>query len=361
MIELKHITKIFETVTPLKDVSVTINDGDVISVIGPSGTGKSTLLRCINMLDPPTSGQIIVDGSDITAKGCDINLVRQNMGMVFQSFNLFSHMTVIENIMYAPMQLKNMSKKDAYSLAKDLLKTVGLVEKALNYPDELSGGQKQRIAIARTLAMNPKVILFDEPTSALDPTMVGEVQSVIRELSKSGKTMLIVTHEMKFAREISNRVFFMDEGGIYEEGTPEQIFGNPQKENTIRFIKHLKVWEKIIDRKSFDLIGAATEIEQFGYKNRISPRTVYRAQTVFEEMCSQILLPALDNPLISVSIEYSEDRDSAIMTVKYNGTQNNPLDDAESISAKMIKGMTESAEYTAETDGEYTNTIVFTL
>ena len=208
MIKIEHLKKEYPQVTPLKDVSVEIRDGDVVAVIGPSGTGKSTLLRCINQLEKPTSGRVWLDGVEITDKKCDINQVRRKMGMVFQSFNLFGHLTVIENIMLSPMDLLGKTKQEAYDEGMRLLRLVGLAEKALNYPDELSGGQKQRVAIARTLAMDPEIILLDEPTSALDPTMVDEVQEVIRELSGSGKTMMIVTHEMNFARAISNRVFF---------------------------------------------------------------------------------------------------------------------------------------------------------
>jgi len=199
MIRIEHLRKVYPNATPLADVNVTINKGDVISIIGPSGTGKSTLIRCINMLETPTSGDIWVDGVHITDKKCDINKVRQKMGMVFQSFNLFNHMNVIENIMAAPMDLLKRTKQQAYDEGMKLLRMVGLADKAFNYPDELSGGQKQRVAIARTLAMEPEVILFDEPTSALDPTMVGEVQAVIRELARQGLTMMIVTQEMRFA------------------------------------------------------------------------------------------------------------------------------------------------------------------
>ena len=233
MIRLEHIRKEYPGVVPLEDVSAEIRDGDVISVIGPSGTGKSTLLRCINMLETPTSGSIWLDDTEITAPGCDLSKVRQKMGMVFQSFHLFSHLSVIENLMLAPIDLLGQSRQEAYDKGLELLKTVGLGDKAKSYPDQLSGGQKQRVAIARTLAMGPEIILFDEPTSALDPAMVGEVQAVIRELSRSGKTMMIVTHEMEFARSICNRVFYMDEGGIYEEGPPEQVFQNPVREQEL--------------------------------------------------------------------------------------------------------------------------------
>ena len=241
MIRIEHLRKEYPTAVPLKDVNIEIHKGDVISVIGPSGTGKSTLIRCINLLDQPTSGKVFIDDEEITAKGADVARIRRKMGMVFQHFNLFPHMTVIENIMSAPMDLLGKSKQEAYDKGIALLRKVGLADKALNYPDVMSGGQKQRVAIARTLAMEPEIILFDEPTSALDPTMIGEVQAVIRDLAKQGTTMIIVTHEMKFAREICNRVFYMDEGGVYEDGSPEQIFDNPQKERTRQFIRHLKV------------------------------------------------------------------------------------------------------------------------
>ena len=283
MIKIEHLKKEYPNVTPLKDVSVEIHDGDVISVIGPSGTGKSTLLRCINQLEKPTAGRIWLDGMEITDKKCDICKVRQRMGMVFQSFNLFGHLTVIENIMLSPMDLLGKSRQEAYDEGMRLLRTVGLAEKALNYPDELSGGQKQRIAIARTLAMNPDIILLDEPTSALDPTMVGEVQAVIRDLAKTGKTMMIVTHEMNFARAISNRIFYMDEGGIYEDGTPEQIFEHPQRENTRRFIQKLKVLELAIESRDYDFLGMAGQIEAYCNKNQIPSKTAGRIQLAFEE------------------------------------------------------------------------------
>ena len=229
MIELVHLEKKYGNATPLADVNAVINDGDVISIIGPSGTGKSTLIRCIDMLERPTGGKIILDGEDICAPGYDVTKARRKMGMVFQSFNLFGHLNVIENIMQAQMDILSRSKNEAYETGMELLRRVGLANKETNYPDELSGGQKQRVAIARTLAMDPEVILFDEPTSALDPTMVGEVQSVIRDLTSTGKTMLIVTHEINFARAICSRVFYMDQGGIYEEGAPSRYSTTPKE------------------------------------------------------------------------------------------------------------------------------------
>jgi polar amino acid transport system ATP-binding protein len=236
MIELVHLEKKYENSTPLKDVSTIINDGDVISVIGPSGTGKSTLLRCINMLERPTGGQILLDGVDITAPGYDVTQARRRMGMVFQSFNLFGHLTVIENLMAAPVDILGRTKQEAYETGVELLKRVGLEGREFRYPDQLSGGQKQRVAIARTLAMDPEIILLDEPTSALDPAMVGEVQSVIRDLAGSGKTMMIVTHEMNFAREVSDRVLFIAEGNILENAAPEEFFTHPNHPRLKEFL-----------------------------------------------------------------------------------------------------------------------------
>ena len=354
MIRIKHLKKQYPNVTPLKDVNVEFLDGDVISIIGPSGTGKSTLLRCINQLEKPTSGRIWVDDLEITDPKCDINKVRRKMGMVFQSFNLFGHLTVIENIMLAPMDLLGKSKQEAYDEGMRLLRTVGLAEKALNYPDELSGGQKQRIAIARALAMNPDIILFDEPTSALDPTLVGEVQAVIRDLSKTGKTLMIVTHEMNFARAISNRVFFMDEGGIYEEGTPEQIFEHPQRENTRRFIKKLKVLELNIENRDYDFLGMAGQIEAYCNKNQIAPKTASRIQLVFEEP-AQMLTSLLENPRIQAICEYSEASETAEWTFSYGGERLDVTGKGDELALAVLKGITEEMKYNWNENAELPN------
>ena len=355
MIKIEHLKKEYPNITPLKDVSVEIRDGDVISVIGPSGTGKSTLLRCINQLEKPTGGRIWLDGTEITDPKCDINRIRRKMGMVFQSFNLFGHMTVIENIMVPPMELLGKGAQEAYDEGMRLLRTVGLAEKALNYPDELSGGQKQRIAIARTLAMDPDVILLDEPTSALDPTMVGEVQAVIRDLAKTGKTMMFVTHEMKFARAISNRVFYMDEGGIYEDGTPEQIFGHPLRENTRRFIKRLKVLELSIESRDSDLLGMAGEITRYCTKSQISPKLANRIQLAFEESVSRLLIPALENPRIHAVVEYSEETESADWVIRYNGPPLDVTRQGDELALTVMNGISEKAEYVRAEDQELKN------
>lgn len=319
MIEIRHLRKEFENSVPLKDINAVINDGDVIAVIGPSGTGKSTLLNCMNLLERPTSGQILLNGKDITEKGCDVSQVRRKMGMVFQSFNLFGHMTAIENVMYAPIKLLGLSRQEAYDRAVELLRMVGMAEKQMNYPDQMSGGQKQRVAIARALAMDPDIILFDEPTSALDPTMIGEVQSVIRELARQKKTMMIVTHEMQFAREVPNRVFYMDEGLIYEEGTPEEIFEHPKKEKTIHFMRRLRILEIDISSHSFDFADAVTRIDQYCYKNHLSPKISAKLQSVFEELCMQILMSVMKDPAIHITIEYDQQQEAVEMTVEYPG------------------------------------------
>lgn len=239
MIKVKNLKKQFGNNVVLKDISVAIEKGEVISVIGPSGSGKSTFLRCINGLEEFDGGHILVDNEDMADKNLNIDKLREKIGMVFQSFNLFTHLTVLENIILAPVTLKKMSKEEAKVKAKELLKKVGLEEKADFYPSSLSGGQKQRVAIARALAMNPEAILFDEPTSALDPEMVGEVLQVMKSLAKDGMTMVVVTHEMGFAREVCDRVIFMADGEIVEQGSPNDVFLNPQHERTQNFLKVL--------------------------------------------------------------------------------------------------------------------------
>ncbi|MGI6733672.1 MAG: amino acid ABC transporter ATP-binding protein [Anaerovoracaceae bacterium] len=236
MIEVNNLTKNYGKLEVLKDISVTIEKNEVVCVIGPSGSGKSTFLRCINLLETPTEGSIFIDGEKINDKNADINKIRQKLGMVFQNFNLFPHMTTIENVMIGQIKVNRTDKAEAKKQALELLKAVGLEDKADVYPASLSGGQKQRAAIARALAMKPEIMLFDEPTSALDPEMVGEVLEVMRKLAHQGMTMVIVTHEMGFAREVADRVLFMDEGTIVEEGSPEEIFGNPQNERTRNFL-----------------------------------------------------------------------------------------------------------------------------
>ena len=235
-IHVEHLKKNFGQLEVLKDISIDINEGEVVVVIGPSGSGKSTFLRCLNGLEKATEGSIIINGTNILDKKVNINIVRENIGMVFQHFNLFPNMNVVKNVMLAPVELKKMSKEEAHETAISLLTRVGMESKAEVFPQQLSGGQKQRVAIARALAMNPSIMLFDEPTSALDPEMVGEVLAVMKELAKGGMTMVVVTHEIGFAREVSDRVVFMDGGYIVEQGTPEEVLLHPKEERTISFL-----------------------------------------------------------------------------------------------------------------------------
>ena len=236
MINIEKLCKNYDKLEVLKGIDAQVNKGDIIAIIGPSGSGKSTFLRCINKLEEPTSGHIYIKNQDIMSYNTDINLIRQKVGMVFQHFNLFPHKTVMENLTLAPMKLKNLSQEEAEKKAFILLEKVGLKDKASAYPNQLSGGQKQRIAIARALAMEPEVMLFDEPTSALDPEMIKEVLDVMRELAQEGMTMLIVTHEMGFAKNVANRIFFMDRGTILEDTTPTELFSNPKHERTQEFL-----------------------------------------------------------------------------------------------------------------------------
>lgn len=236
-IHVENLRKNFGSLEVLKDISIDVHEGEVVCIIGPSGSGKSTFLRCLNRLEPPTSGRIIVNDVDITDKKVNLNKVRENIGMVFQHFNLFANMNVLDNLMLAPVELKKMTKEEARLQGMKLLKRVGLESKAESHPQQLSGGQKQRVAIARSLAMNPSIMLFDEPTSALDPEMVGEVLSVMKELAQGGMTMVVVTHEMGFAREVADRVVFMDSGYIIEQGTPEEVLKNPKENRTQSFLE----------------------------------------------------------------------------------------------------------------------------
>lgn len=326
MIHVSNLKKEYPNVTPLKDVSVDIKEGEVISIIGPSGTGKSTFLRCLNMLEIPTSGTIIVDGDEITAPGCRLEKVRQKMGMVFQSFNLFPHLSVIENIMYAPRKLLGLSKEEAYKRGLELLTMVGLKDKEWSYPDELSGGQKQRVAIARALAMEPKILLFDEPTSALDPTMVGEVLMVIRDLAQKGITMLIVTHEMRFARLVSTRIFYMDQGELYEEGTPEEIFENPKRERTRLFIRQIKVYEEDLVPGSIDTPAFATKLMIFVHRHLMSKELSFRLQGFIKNMVFETILASMqEKEPLHFRMEYVDESDNVSINLRWKSENRNPI------------------------------------
>ena len=331
MFRIENITKKFANgVTPIQNLCAEIRKGDVISLIGPSGTGKSTLLRCLNMLDPPTSGDIFYQDEKITEKGYDVTRLRQKVGMVFQSFNLFSHLTAIENLMMPQEKLLHRTRQEAYDKGMKLLAQVGLSDRSLQYPGQLSGGQKQRVAIARAMAMDPEVLLLDEPTSALDPTMVDEVNEVIGNLASSGMTILIVTHDMAFARAISNRVFFMDEGIVYEAGSPEEIFENPQKPKTIQFIKKLYLIEEEIDRRNYDFSALTKKIYELMLQMKTFGSIWNNAVLLLEELIRNVLFSLLEDPL-HIHLRMECKKQSIVMRIDYGGKK---LDLASLISEK---------------------------
>lgn len=354
MITVRHLKKIYNNFgTPfeaLSDVNCEINRGEVISIIGPSGTGKSSFLRCLNRLEEPTSGEIIIDGVNILDKNADLPRVRRKMGMVFQNFNLFNHLTILENVCVGPRKLLGMSAEEAEAQGMELLRMVGMAEKASAKPSSLSGGQKQRVAIARCLSMKPEIILFDEPTSALDPTMVSEVLSVIRQLAKQGMTMAIVTHEMKFARDVSSRIFFMYGGIIYEEGSPEQIFEHPQKPVTQSFIKKIRSLELDIESRDFDLYGMNTQVLLFCRKYSLSDSMIQRTQLILEEMLCNIL--PFTGP-VNIKVEYSEDDYNLYFTAEQKGYHSSLLENSEAdeLSVKLVRGLCGTVEEVRNPDG----------
>jgi polar amino acid transport system ATP-binding protein len=345
MIRIKNLSKHFGSLVVLRDISADISKGEIITVIGPSGTGKSTLLRCLNLLETPTGGSIFIDGIPLLDKRTNVPKIRQRMGMVFQSFNLYAHLSVLDNLTIGPVKLLGKKRAEANRNAIELLKLVGLAEKTHSFPDELSGGQKQRVAIARCMAMEPDILLFDEPTSALDPTMVSEVLAVIRRLSREGMTMIIVTHEMEFARNISTRVFYMDDGLIYEEGPPQQIFDNPQKEKTKAFINRIRSLHFNITSSGYDLYAMQGEMEAFCEKHMVTKRVTGFVLLIAEE----VLGLQHDFSDIHLSLSYSEKEGNVELICASAGAPVNLLKENlqdDDIAIKLIKGRCQSVDYT---------------
>ncbi len=357
VIEVRGLKKSFGTLEVLRGIDLTVAAGERIAIIGGSGCGKSVFLRCVEMLDVPDAGQVFVDGEEITAPDVDIDRVRRKVGMVWQKFNLFTHMNVMENLTVAPVKLLGLSRDEARQKASELLSQVGLTSKAEAFPEFLSGGQQQRIAICRSLMMNPKVILFDEPTSALDPTMVGEVLAVIRMLAKQSLTMIIVTHEMNFARDVATRVLFFADGVIYEQGTPAEIFDAPKRPKTVAFIHKQKYFSREISSRDFDLMELQGGIQMFAEKYGLSLRRTNRLQLCCEELIYEMLANACEGDAVKISLDvtYSEADNSVAIKFSCAGRQYNPLDkdfdalDEEHLGATILRGLAKN--YSHEYDG----------
>ena len=335
----------------MKGVDLTVEQGERIAIIGGSGCGKSVFLRSLCLLEKPDAGQVFIDGQEITAaKGGRVDEIRRCMGMVFQKFHLFSEMDVMDNLCLAPVRLKGVSRQDAEKKAMDLLRQVGLASRAHAWPTVLSGGQQQRIAICRCLMMEPKVLLFDEPTSALDPTMVGEVLAVIRMLAKRELSMLIVTHEMNFAREVADRVLFFAEGDIYEQGTPAEIFDAPKREKTVAFINKIKYFAYEIDRRDFDLMQLQGGIQNFGEKYGLDKKHTYRLRLCCEELIYELLdhcYPNREDVDLKLLVSHAELDGTTLIDIDCGGAAYNPFEQAEEdvLSVTILKNMSKRLDY----------------
>lgn len=361
MIEIKNLTLSYGTTNIFNDLNLKINDGEIIGVIGPSGVGKSTLLKVITALEKADSGTVLLDGVEINSKSIADKNLRGKIGMVFQNFNLFPHMSVIENVMAGPMGTKKYDKTTCYKKAVELLKFVGLSEKSLALPKSLSGGQQQRVAIARTLAMDPKIILMDEPTSALDPLNKGEVETVIRMMAEQKHTMVIVSHEMELIRNVCSKVIFLNNGKVFEEGTPNEIFDSPKHKETRRFIQALRVLELQIDYSDFDFIGLQTTLNEYAYRTGMAVTLLIKLQSVLEELSHVIIIDSKEQNKMNVSIEYNSKSKTLDGTVYCSGEKIDTDDPLFFIPWRIILSRCKSIKITDANKNEYTNLIKFEL
>ena len=363
MIEFRNITKKYNNVMSLENVSCKILDNEVISLIGPAGAGKSTFIRLINLLERPANGEIIIDDKNILSKDYDVINLRKRVGIVFSRFNLFNHLTVVENIMKAQVDVLNKTIEEAYKDSIRLLDLVSLVDIKNENVDKLKSGEKQRVAFVRALAMNPDILLLDEPTSALDPTMVPDIEAIIADLKKMGKTIIVATRDMNFAKNISSKVFYIDENTVYEEGTPDEIFLNPKKPKTKQFINSLKILALNIESTTCDFWLLGAEIDKYCIKNHISSKGSSRLRLAFEELVIEIIMGKLKHitPKINIVIEYSNINETLKMKVKYNGDKFDPKDTDNILSYNVLRTTVNEIEYKEINEGDFVNELKLTL
>ena len=343
MIRFEHVHKAYENATPHKDITGVINDGEVVSIIGPSGTGKSTLLRMINGLETVNSGKIFFNDEEITAKDYDFINLRKKVGMIFQSFNLFNHLSVIDNLVLPQLDVLKIDKNVAKDKAMATLKRVGLENHYMQMPSQLSGGQKQRVAIARALVMDPEVILFDEPTSALDPTMVQEVENTIKSLKDGKTTMVIVTHDMAFARQVSDIIFYLDEGEIYEQGSPDKIFDNPSRSRTKAFVSNQRIIDISIDGSDYSINQINNKLNDYCKSQKLNDKLTYNIRSVFEELIIETILNHKKDCFVSLSLFY--DGKDIEYKIKFSGDRYDPYIEDDSFSMTIFKNNIKDYSY----------------
>ncbi|MGN0405240.1 MAG: amino acid ABC transporter ATP-binding protein [Bariatricus sp.] len=356
MISIRNLKKSFGSNTIFQNVNLDIEKGDAVVIVGGSGCGKSTLLRCINRLETPDTGQVLIDGEDILAPDANVEVIRRKLGMVYQSFNLFTHLNIMENMILAPMKVLGMSQKEAMSEAERLLEMVGMETRRFQMPSQLSGGQKQRVAIARAMAMKPEGLLFDEPTSALDPTMVDEVESVIRRLVENGMTSVIVTHDMRFAKKIASKVVFLAEKGIYEQGTPQQFFEQPSRELTRQFLYRTRMLERTMTRQTVDVYALSSEIRAFALPYGFNQRQSHGISFICDELILPIIRSYEDMQReITVRFVAGENGQEHTILVEFSALECNPLEHPaiDELNIKLLKGFTRELTSVRNGDGAW--------
>ena len=358
MITIRHLSKVFGDNIALKDINAEIQDGEIVSIIGPAGAGKSTLLRCINLMERPTDGQIILNGEVITSLKNKINLIRQKIALVLPSSGLFTHMSVVENVMFAPIQLQKERKADAYLRAMEILSSVTLASKALDYPDELSAGERMRVSIARAIAMNPEVILLDDPTADLDPATSLEVLAVIREAAGNGRSIVIASNDMNLVLSVSDRVFFLDKGQIYESGSPEQIFYDPQIKMTAQFTRSLRIFEAHVTTMDYDFLSLHSRLESFAQNLRMEQKRIRDMHFVIKEVLLDTIIKSLERRFaLHLLLMYTPRDESLLIRIRYSGKCFNPFDAMEELPLILLEGVSSFHCHRHIQDGCFSNEV----